>query len=117
MYAGVRVKGQIKALQESSMPRTAVIAILGSMCLMLGATVEAQSAATQAQNPPANPSASTPSSAAPSSDRSNSSSSKPTSGRKDTSRAAKEQQSQKQKCPKNGDTSNVNCQARGQTPQ
>ena len=31
---------------------------------------------------------------------------------KDTSRGAKEQQSQKQPCPKNGDNSNVNCKQR-----
>jgi hypothetical protein len=96
------------------MLRTATIAILGSMCLMLCAAVEAQS--TQTQNPPANPTTSTPSSTESSGNHSSSSSSKPNSGQKDTSRAAKEQQSQKQKCPKNGDTSNVNCQARGQSP-
>ena len=41
---------------------------------------------------------------------------KPAAGEKDTSRAAKEQQSQKQKCPKNGDTSNVNCKQRDKSP-
>jgi len=40
-------------------------------------------------------------------------------GHHDTSRGAKEQQSQKKKCPKNGDQSNVNCKEAsdgGQSP-
>jgi hypothetical protein len=91
------------------MTRSAIASILGSICLTI-------CAAAQAQNTPANSSTSTPPSTS-SSANPTTSTSKPASGQKDASRAAKEQQSQKQKCPKNGDTSNVNCKEIGKSPQ
>lgn len=88
------------------MTRPAMAAILGITTAMIFGAVEAQS-------PPATSSPSS-STAAPAS--SSNSSSQQTNGGKDTSRGAKEQQSQKQKCPKNGDNSNVNCKERGKSP-
>jgi hypothetical protein len=95
------------------MTRFPMTALLGGICLIL-------SAAAQAQNTPSNSStrsnssmSSTPSSTGASAS-SSTSSSQPTSGQKDTSRGAKEQQSQKHKCPKNGDTSNPNCKERAE---
>jgi len=90
------------------MTRSTITTVLGSVCLII-------CAATQAQNAPANPSTSTPAPASSAAD-SSMSTDKPAAGEKDTSRAAKEQQSQKQKCPKNGDTSNVNCKQRDKSP-
>ncbi len=87
------------------MTRHAITAILGITSVVLLGAVQAQS---------------TPTTSSPASTTSPASSShlssQPTSGQKDTSRGAKEQQSQKQKCPKNGDTSNVNCKERGKSP-
>jgi hypothetical protein len=99
------------------MTRPAIISILGSLCLIVCA------AAAQAQNTPSNstpsPSSSTPSSSESSASTSSMSSQahKPASGQQDTSRGAKEQQSQRKKCPKNGDTSNVNCKLRNKSSQ
>ncbi len=87
------------------MTRHAMTAILGITSAILFGAVQAQST----------PTTSSPSSTTSSASSSNSSS-QPTSGQKDTSRGAKEQQSQKQKCPKNGDNSNVNCKERGKSP-
>jgi hypothetical protein len=90
------------------MTRSAMSALFGSVCLVL-------CAAAQAQSTPANPSASSTQSSTATSAGSSTTSSKSTSGQKDTSREAKEQQSQKHKCPKNGDASNPNCKERGKT--
>ncbi len=87
------------------MTRHVMTAILGITSVILFGAVQAQST----------PTTSSPSSATSPASSSNSPS-QPTSGQKDTSRGAKEQQSQKQKCPKNGDTSNVNCKERGKSP-
>jgi len=66
------------------------------------------SAAAQTQSEPA--SSQPPSSTEqPATESPASSPAKPATGHHDTSRGAKEQQSQKQKCPKDGDKSNVNC--------
>ena len=88
------------------MTRHALAAILGITSVIIFGAVEAQS-------PPATSSESS-STTAPAS--SSNSSTQPANGQKDTSRGAKEQQSEKQKCPKNGDTSNVNCKERGKEP-
>lgn len=90
-----------------------IASVLGAACLMICALA-------QAQNTPSSPSTSNPSMANPAPSNpsdSTSSTSPPSPGHKDKSRSAKEQQSQKHKCPKSGDNSNVNCKERGQADQ
>jgi len=90
------------------MTRSAMNAVFGSICLIL-------CAAAQAQSTPSNSSMSSTPPSTGSSASLSTSSSQPASGQKDTSREAKEQQSQKNKCPKNGDASNPNCKERGKS--
>lgn len=99
------------------MTRSSIVTVLGSFALMLCAAAQAQNApASSSTAPPPDTSSSPPPSSSSSSDDSSMSATKPSAGQKDTSRSAKEQQSHKQKCPKNGDTSNVNCKETGPAP-
>ena len=91
------------------MTRHAMTAILGITSVILCGAVQAQSTPSTS-SPSSVPSSTT--SPASSSD----SSSQPTRGQKDSSRGAKKQQSQRQKCPKTEDNSNVNCKERGKDP-
>lgn len=85
------------------MNRFAFAVVLGSLGVI-------GSAAAQTQSEPAGSMQQTPSSTEqPSTQSPATSPTKPATGHHDTSRGAKEQQSQKKKCPKNGDKSNVNC--------
>lgn len=90
------------------MNRFAFAVLVGSLGLVGSAAAQTQSDPSSSMQPP--PSTEQPSTAAPSD-----SPTKPAAGQHDTSRGAKEQQSQKKKCPKNGDKSNINCKETGQT--
>jgi len=88
--------------------------LLASVCLCGAAVAQTQTSPPSSQ--PA-PSTSPSQSAAPPSNSGMSPSSQSGSQpvQQDTSRGAKEQQSQKQKCPSNGDNSNVNCKHQSTT--
>lgn len=83
-------------------------ALVIGMTFLLAAAAQAQ---TTSSSPPPDSSSSSSSTSPSTSSQSTS----PTQG-KDTSRGAKEQQSQKHDCPKNGDKSNVNCKERSNPP-
>ena len=91
--------------------RFPIVAAFAIALLVASATSGAQTSASQS------PSATMPSDSSQSATTpSDSSSRSPSKNQgKDTSRGAKEQQSQKHPCPKNGDNSNVNCKETGKT--